>query len=271
MVLTAGMSLGNNLDTFISEKVIDVQIAESHLLMLAAGISENKKLLPCVFIYSTFLQRAFDQLIHDIARVQYKVLFFINRSGFVGEDGETHHGFYDLYLLLSLNLKVIQLSNMNDVPFLLEEAVKTKKPLFIRFSRNIAKLIDKNIYLKKIDGANIYLNPINEVDVLIISYGDHISNLINKFKNLNNISILDMYDFGFTFEKFNNFENKKLIFVEDSPLNFSFYKFFLNKIIEKKINCEILFYNNNLPNYVPHGSSENFYLNFYENLTEILN
>jgi 1-deoxy-D-xylulose-5-phosphate synthase len=102
--ITAAMPSGTGLDTFgtrFPERTHDVGIAEQHAVTFAAGLAcEGMK--PFVAIYSTFLQRAYDQLIHDVAIQGLPVRFVLDRAGFVGADGQTHHGAYDISYLLTI-------------------------------------------------------------------------------------------------------------------------------------------------------------------------
>lgn len=99
--ITAAMGLGTGLDRFRKEKPMnffDVGIAEEHAVTFASGLAKNN-LKPVFAVYSTFLQRCYDQLVHDISLQKLKVIFAIDRAGFVGEDGETHNGIMDVSFL----------------------------------------------------------------------------------------------------------------------------------------------------------------------------
>ncbi len=99
--ITAAMGIGTGLKSFSEkypERFFDVGIAEEHAVTFASGLSKNA-LKPVYAVYSTFFQRCYDQLIHDISLQKLKVLFAVDRAGFVGEDGETHHGIFDVSFL----------------------------------------------------------------------------------------------------------------------------------------------------------------------------
>lgn len=99
--ITAAMGIGTGLKSFSEnypERFFDVGIAEEHAVTFASGLSKNS-LKPVYAVYSTFLQRCYDQLIHDVSLQKLKVLFAVDRAGFVGEDGETHHGIFDVSFL----------------------------------------------------------------------------------------------------------------------------------------------------------------------------
>ncbi len=138
IAITPAMPSGSGLKAVIDrfpEKVIDVGIAEQHAVTLAAGFAcEGVKVLCC--IYSTFLQRAYDQLIHDVAIQNLPVVFCIDRAGLVGEDGATHHGVFDLAMLRTVpNVIVAAPKDEIDLQQLLFTALHTKQPFAIRYPR----------------------------------------------------------------------------------------------------------------------------------------
>lgn len=99
--ITAAMGIGTGLKSFserFPERFFDVGIAEEHAVTFASGLAKNK-FKPIYAVYSTFLQRCYDQIIHDVSLQKQKIIFAIDRAGFVGEDGETHHGLFDVAFL----------------------------------------------------------------------------------------------------------------------------------------------------------------------------
>ncbi|OQX85521.1 MAG: 1-deoxy-D-xylulose-5-phosphate synthase [Candidatus Omnitrophica bacterium 4484_70.2] len=141
VTITAAMPRGTGLDYFkktFPERFFDVGIAEANAVGLAAGLAK-KGLIPVVAIYSTFLQRAFDQVIHDIALQNLKVIFIIDRAGFVGEDGPTHHGIFDIsYLRMIPNLVCMAPKDKEELEDMLEFALEIKNPVSIRFPKEEA-------------------------------------------------------------------------------------------------------------------------------------
>jgi len=139
MVITPAMPEGNCLSIVEAEfpqRVFDVGICEQHAVTFAAGLA-TQGFIPIVAIYSTFLQRAFDQIIHDICLQDLPVIFAIDRSGIVGEDGKTHQGAFDIsYLTLIPNLIVAAPKDENELQHLLYTAVKSGHPMAIRYPRN---------------------------------------------------------------------------------------------------------------------------------------
>lgn len=138
MGITPAMKEGSDLIQFAKDfprRYFDVAIAEQHAVTLAAGMAcEGAK--PVVAIYSTFLQRAYDQLIHDVALQNLDVLFAIDRGGLVGEDGPTHHGVYDLsYLRCIPNMLVMTPSNERECWQLLTTGYQHSGPAAVRYPR----------------------------------------------------------------------------------------------------------------------------------------
>jgi 1-deoxy-D-xylulose-5-phosphate synthase len=138
VAITAAMRDGTGLKEFAQkypQRFIDVGIAEQHAVTLAAGLARGGY-LPVVAIYSTFLQRAYDQIIHDVALQQLPVLFAVDRAGIVGEDGETHQGLFDLSYLRSVpGLVLMAPKDQNELALMLESAVGYNCPAAIRYPR----------------------------------------------------------------------------------------------------------------------------------------
>ena len=139
VVVTPAMPEGNCLSIVQAEfpqRVFDVGICEQHAVTFAAGLA-IQGYIPIVAIYSTFLQRAFDQIIHDVCLQDLPVIFALDRSGIVGDDGKTHQGSFDLsYLALIPNLIVSAPKDENELQNLLYTAVKSDHPMAIRYPRN---------------------------------------------------------------------------------------------------------------------------------------
>ena len=138
VVVTPAMPEGNCLSVVEAEfpqRVFDVGICEQHAVTFAAGLAAQGY-IPIVAIYSTFLQRAFDQIIHDVCLQDLPLIFAIDRSGIVGDDGQTHQGAFDLsYLTLIPNLIVSAPKDESELQRLLYTAVKSGHPMAIRYPR----------------------------------------------------------------------------------------------------------------------------------------
>ena len=138
VAITAAMRSGVGLDDFakqFKDRFFDVGIAEEHAVTFAAGLAKQGY-LPVVAVYSTFLQRAYDQIIHDVALQNLHVIFAIDRAGIVGSDGETHHGLFDLAYLSNIpNLTLLAPKDSNEFEDMMKFAFKWTGPIAIRYPR----------------------------------------------------------------------------------------------------------------------------------------
>ncbi len=138
VALTAAMKDGTGLTPFAAEfpeRFFDVGIAEGHMVAFAAGLAAGG-MRPVVAVYSTFLQRAIDQVMHDVCIANLPVIFCVDRAGVVGADGMTHQGLYDFAMMRCLpNLTICQASSAADFKALFEEALKRNGPTVIRYPR----------------------------------------------------------------------------------------------------------------------------------------
>jgi 1-deoxy-D-xylulose-5-phosphate synthase len=139
LVITPAMPEGNSLSIVQEEfpkRVFDVGICEQHAVTFAAGLA-TQGYLPVLAIYSTFLQRSFDQIIHDVCLQELPVVFAIDRGGIVGDDGKTHQGTFDLsYLSLIPNIIVAAPKDENELQHMLYTAVKSGKIMAVRYPRS---------------------------------------------------------------------------------------------------------------------------------------
>lgn len=141
-VCTAAMADGTKLNKFAAKypkRFFDVGIAEEHMLVYAAGLAAGG-MLPAVCIYSTFLQRAVDQVMHDICLSKLPVLIGVDRAGFVGEDGETHHGLFDIAWLRALpDITLAAPRDAADLQYFVSEWQSRMIPMAVRYPRGGAK------------------------------------------------------------------------------------------------------------------------------------
>ena len=139
--MTAAMPEGTGLAQFAKlfpERFFDVGIAEQHGVTFAAGLA-TEGFKPVVAIYSTFLQRAYDQIIHDVCIERLPVVFAIDRGGLVGEDGPTHHGQFDIAYLRSLpNMVVMSPKDENELGRMMATALEHDGPIAVRYPRGMA-------------------------------------------------------------------------------------------------------------------------------------
>ena len=175
IAITPAMSEGSGMTEFAQRfpnQFFDVAIAEQHSMTFAAGLAcEGKK--PVLAIYSTFLQRAYDQLIHDVAIQNLDVLLAIDRAGFVGEDGATHAGIFDLtYLRCIPNLTIMVPANENECWQMLDFGYSLNGPAAVRYPRGNApgENIEKNTNTIELGKAKI-LELKESSTVAILSFG----------------------------------------------------------------------------------------------------
>lgn len=140
LAITAAMPEGTGLAKFrdaYPDRFFDVGIAEGHAVCFAAGLAKSG-LKPVVAIYSTFLQRAFDQLIEDVSLQELPVVFAVDRAGIVGEDGATHQGIFDINFLLTIpNLVIMAPCDCQEMKAMLDFSLRINKPAVIRYPRDI--------------------------------------------------------------------------------------------------------------------------------------
>ena len=198
--ITAAMPSGTGLDKFqekFPDRFFDVGIAEQHAVTFAGGLS-TEGLKPYVAIYSTFLQRAYDQVVHDIAIQSLPVRFLIDRSGFVGADGATHAGSFDLtYLCCLPNFIVMAPSSGEELKNMLNFSLSiNNKPCAIRYPRDTVGAYDENKPFEKINlGKGKIVQKGKKVAFLNLGTRIHqvkeTSKLLNKKNNLQS-TIVDM-------------------------------------------------------------------------------
>lgn len=187
ITITPAMIGGSKLQKYkekFPKNFIDVGIAEEHALVLANSLAVNNK-KPFVSIYSTFMQRGYDQINHDIARMNSHVVIGIDRAGIVGEDGETHQGIYDVALLNHIpNMTIMAPKDSIEAGNMLYTAFNTNKPFAIRYSRGKTEYLEPKYQKIKIGSWE----RIKEgKGVTIITYGDFVKNAIQ-------ISEINKYD-----------------------------------------------------------------------------
>lgn len=164
VAITAAMSSGTGLDKFevkYPERFFDVGIAEQEAVSMAAGMAKQG-LVPVIAIYSSFLQRAYDMLIHDISLQRLHVVFCVDRAGLVGNDGETHHGLFDLSYLSSVPyMQILCPASFAELEQMLDMAInELDGPVAIRYPRGgegAYKGCDISPSIKLLDGDNITL------------------------------------------------------------------------------------------------------------------
>jgi len=180
VAVTAAMPEGTGLSKFAAQypdRFFDVGIAEAHGVTFAAGLAmEGFK--PVVAIYSTFLQRAYDQIVHDICLESQNVVFAIDRGGLVGEDGPTHHGIFDYsYLRCLPNMTIMAPKDENELQRMLKTALGHKGPIALRYPRGSGEgvEIEKNIRPLEIGKAEVIFDG---DDVVLLAIGSGVREAI---------------------------------------------------------------------------------------------
>ena len=202
--ITASMADGTGLKNFKEEfpdRFFDIGIAEQHAITLAAGMAKEG-IIPFVPIYSSFYQRAYDQVIHDVAIQNLPVIMCVDRAGAVGQDGETHQGLLDMaFFRLIPNLTIMAPSDFNELKDMMDFAVQLKRPVIIRYPRGgeNKEIIEKHEKLNYGKSEVISINNKNNADELnnkitIITIGKMLSKALEVAKELDgkyNIDIIN--------------------------------------------------------------------------------
>ena len=176
VAITASMKDGTGLTKFqkqFPKRFFDIGIAEQHAVGLAAGMAKAG-MIPVVPIYSSFYQRAYDQVIHDVAIQNLPVIMCVDRAGIVGADGETHQGLLDMaFFRLVPNLTIMAPKNFKELEQMLEFAVNLNKPVVIRYPRGGEDNIDINTDLEIKNGKAEILK--DGTDITIVAIGKMVS------------------------------------------------------------------------------------------------
>jgi 1-deoxy-D-xylulose-5-phosphate synthase len=193
--MPSGSSMKYMMEAF-PERAFDVGIAEQHAVTLAAGMATQGMVVFCN-IYSTFLQRAYDQVIHDVALQKLPVIFCLDRAGLVGEDGATHHGVFDLaYLRCVPNMEIVApLDEVELRQLLYTASLGLENPIAIRYPRGRGVGLDWKIPFQKIDykkGKVLHLGS----DIAIISTGFIGNNALAALADFDLKEKVGLYHFG---------------------------------------------------------------------------
>ena len=188
VAITAAMPSGTGLNKFAVSypyRYYDVGIAEQHATTFAAGLAKEG-MKPYFAVYSSFLQRGYDQVIHDVSITKKNVTFLIDRAGLVGNDGETHHGVFDLsYLNIIPNITVMAPKDIRELDLMLDLSREIDGPVAIRYPRGNTYYIDKGSYNKIEIGTYEVLEE--GKDVLVLAIG----NMVKKALNVREILLKD--------------------------------------------------------------------------------
>ena len=259
--ITAAMKYGTGLQFFAHthpKRFFDVGMAEQHAVTFAAGLA-SQGMLPVVCIYSTFLQRSYDQIIHDVNLLKENVVLAIDRAGFVPADGETHQGIFDLSYLSSIpNMHIMAPKNKWELSDMLKYAVEFDGPIALRYPRGEAY-----------DGLKEYRRPIEygkseviyeEEDIALLAVGNMVKIAEQVRKNLKEIGysctlvnarfvkpidteVLDML----------SADHKLLVTMEENVRSGGYGEKVMDYVVEQELPVKLL--NISLPDeYVEHGN-----------------
>lgn len=264
--ITPAMPTGCSLSIMMNkmpERTYDVGIAEQHAVTFSAGLA-SQGLVPFCNIYSSFMQRAYDQIIHDVALQNLHVIFCIDRGGLVGADGATHHGFFDIAfmrtipnMIVSAPMDEIELRNL----MYTAQLPQNKSPFSIRYPRGRGKYSDWRRPFQEIEiGKARIISNGDDIAVLTIGHpGNTAAAVISKFKS-ENISIAH-YDMRFVapldtellhkiFEKF-----RYIVTVEDGVIKGGFGSAIIEFMTDNGYSSEVR--RLGIPDYfVEHGTQE---------------
>ncbi|MGL5641195.1 MAG: 1-deoxy-D-xylulose-5-phosphate synthase, partial [Paraclostridium sp.] len=190
VAITAAMPSGTGLSKFSEQypnRYYDVGIAEQHAVTFSCGLAKAG-MKPYFAVYSSFLQRAYDQMIHDMAITSKNVKLLIDRAGLVGNDGETHHGIFDLSYLNNIpNMVVMAPKDTKELEIMMDLSLNLEGPMAIRYPRGNSYCVDKGSYTTIKIGEYEVLNQ--GKDVLILAIGNMVKQSIEAINILNDIDI----------------------------------------------------------------------------------
>jgi 1-deoxy-D-xylulose-5-phosphate synthase len=191
VAVTAAMPEGTGLGPFAEQfpdRFIDVGIAEQHAVTFAAGLAA-KGGKPVVAIYSTFLQRGYDQILHDVCIDSHPVIFALDRGGIVGEDGPTHHGLFDFSYLRSMpNMTVMAPMDENELVRMMHTAVAHQGPIALRYPRGLGQGVNVDYNAKAVDIGKAKVLRTGD-DLLIIGIGRCVNDAVDAAEQLSALGI----------------------------------------------------------------------------------
>ncbi len=259
--ITAAMPSGTGLEKFGKEfpdRFFDVGICEQHAVTFAGGLS-LEGFIPVVAIYSTFLQRAYDMIVHDICIQNLHVVFAIDRAGIVGEDGITHHGLFDIaYLRHIPNMTIMAPKDENELQHMIYTAIeKLDSPVAIRYPRGQGVGVDLDNEFKEIPIGKCEVVKEGK-DLLIISVGHVFNEVYKAVENVKvdaeliNLRFIKPLDEKILLEKLK--KHKRVMVVEEGIVNGGAGSAILEFCADKNILSFENFKIVGIKDFVPHGS-----------------
>ncbi len=284
VAITAAMRDGVGLHSFAEkypERFFDVGIAEQHALTFAAGLASNG-MLPFVSIYSSFYQRAYDQVIHDICLQNLPVVMCVDRAGLVGADGETHQGIYDMaFFRIIPNVIIMAPKNFQELKQMMEFSIELKKPVVIRYPRGGESSILMKSHVLHLGKAEI-LEKGNDLTILgignSVSKGMELSSLLEK-KDFSceviNVRFLKPFDWKSIIKSIQ--KTKKVVVIEDGTIVGGLCTIVKELLVDYGLVDVVSFYYALPDQFISHGSvselEEKYHLDvdyIYHDLLEVL-
>ena len=265
VAVSAAMAEGTGLSGFASkykERFFDVGIAEQHAVTFCAGLA-SQGFRPVFAVYSTFLQRAYDQIIHDVCMQKLNVVFAVDRAGIVGSDGETHQGVFDItYLRHIPNIRIMSPKDGNELSEMLEMALSLEGPSAIRYPRGKAKKFEFAHTPLELGKSEVILEG---EDGVIISEGNMVSialEVCEKLKKagrnftLVNARFIKPLDEELLVEL--SKKHKLIYTLEDNVISGGFGSSILELLSRLKtdVDVRIIGYDDS---FIPHGEKEELY------------
>lgn len=262
--ITAAMPDGTGLDRVqkaFPERYFDVGIAEEHAVTFSAGLA-TQGIIPVVAVYSTFLQRAFDQIVHDVCLQNLHVVFVMDRAGLVGADGPTHHGSFDLsYLRIMPNMVLMAPKDESELRNMLHTAIEYNGPIALRYPRGSALGVELSVKFENIEiGKSEKLNEGEDIAILavgtMVNYAVEAANIL-KEENISceivNMRFIKPLDYEMLDSVSNKFD--KIVTLEENALPGGFGTGVLEYFGEKNYKNNIL--RIGLPDkFVEHGTQK---------------
>lgn len=249
VAITAAMTNGTGLYEFSQQhpnRFFDVGICEQHAVTMAAGMA-MQGLRPIVCIYSTFLQRSYDQLIHDVALQKLPVIFAVDRAGLVGEDGPTHHGVFDLsYFRTIPNFTIMAPADEQELVDMFNMAIKINGPVAIRYPRGAGEGVSYKLSSTiEVNYKAVQLNHGDDIAILGIGRGVSIGREVVEILKEKNIGA-DLYNTRFlkpldeaTINEIAN-KHKMIVTIEDNTIIGGLGSAVSDYINSKKLKSDVL-------------------------------
>ena len=266
VAITAAMPSGTGLNKFSQmypHRYYDVGIAEQHAVAFACGLAKDN-MKPYFAVYSSFLQRAYDQVIHDMCITNKDVTLLIDRAGLVGNDGETHHGMFDLSYLNNVpNISVMAPKDTKELELMIDLSLDIKGPVAIRYPRGNSYFLDKGKYEPIKLGEYEVINK--GKDIAIIAIGNMVKQAIDSMDILKekgieptivNARFLKPIDESILRDIFNN--HKYIVTIEDNIIIGGFGSRINKFLIDNNYDNKIL----NIAleeEFIPHGDINSLY------------